>query len=139
MKLLTLFISALLLSLAADAQSSTTSAADSSTLTRYVRLVPEAFHTTLAALPNEQLIDVRTPTEYAQGHLPEATLIDFRSPHFERNISRLDQDRPVMIYCAKGGRSTAAATRLRKLGFREIYELDGGFTEWIRADRPVAQ
>ena len=103
----------------------------------YVSLTPLAFDTKLTQLADEQLIDVRTATEYQAGHLSDALLIDFRGEHFDQELARLDKNRPVMVYCAKGGRSTAAVTRLKKRGFREVYELKGGLSDWIEAGKTI--
>lgn len=73
------------------------------------RLAPAGFAAKLAALSNEQLIDVRTPGEYQTGHLPHSTLVDFKGKDFREKMAQLDKNKPVMVYCAAGGRSTAAA------------------------------
>ena len=107
--------------------------------TAYQQLSPEEFEAKLAELPNEQIVDVRTPAEYQKGHLAEAMSIDFLGNQFEEGIARLDKDKPVMVYCAKGGRSTAAANRLEELGFQEVYELEGGLTRWADAQKAIAR
>ena len=101
------------------------------------KLMPADFATKLDALPNEQLIDVRTPDEYQAGHLPHSTLIDFKGEDFREKITQLDKNKPVMVYCAAGGRSNAAATLLEELGFAEVYELEGGFTRWREAGQEI--
>lgn len=101
------------------------------------RLAPAAFADKLAAIPNEQLIDVRTPEEYQTGHLPHATLVNFKDKNFREEMAQLDKSKPVMVYCAAGGRSTAAAALLEELGFPEVYELEGGFTRWREAGQEV--
>ena len=105
----------------------------------YQSLAPATFAETLAVLPNEQLIDVRTPDEYQSGHLAHSTLIDFKGKNFREQMATLDKDRPVMVYCAAGGRSTAAAALLEELGFPEIYELEGGIARWRSAKLAVEQ
>lgn len=102
-----------------------------------IRLSASAFADTLRARDDEQLIDVRTPAEYAAGHLPGATMIDFRDEDFREKMTRLDPHRPVMVYCAAGGRSTAAAALLEKLGHSEVYELKGGITRWKEAGKAI--
>ena len=103
------------------------------------RLAPADFATKLEALPNEQLIDVRTPTEYQTGHLPHSTLIDFKSDGFRKKMAQLDKHQPVMVYCAAGGRSTATVALLEELGFTEVYELEGGITGWQEAGQEIEQ
>ena len=105
----------------------------------YTKLTPSDFARQLDRLNNELLLDVRTPTEYHSGHLPEAQLIDFRAADFRQRVKGLNHDQPVMIYCAAGGRSSAAVDILRELGFTEIYELQGGLTSWVGEGRSTAK
>lgn len=77
-----------------------------------------------------QLVDVRTPAEFAAGHIPEAVNIDVRGEDFESQAqSTLDKERPVAVYCRSGARSKAAARALTEKGFR-VYELNKGFMNW---------
>lgn len=103
----------------------------------YVPLDPPAFAAKLAELDDEQLVDVRTPAEYGTGHLANAMVIDFRNEKFQEEIEQLDHNKPLMIYCASGGRSRAATTLLTELGFKEVYELQGGLTSWVGEGRAV--
>ena len=77
-----------------------------------------------------QLIDVRTPAEYKQGHIEGAVNIDVTSASFEEGIQQLDKDRPVYIYCRSGQRSNAAAKKMEKAGFNTLYDLKGGINIW---------
>ncbi|NNK69770.1 MAG: rhodanese-like domain-containing protein, partial [Flavobacteriaceae bacterium] len=77
-----------------------------------------------------QLVDVRTPEEYEAGHIEKATNIDFLADNFEQNIQEINKDRPVFIYCRSGGRSGQAAELMKKLGFKKIYDLRGGYLSW---------
>ena len=77
-----------------------------------------------------QLVDVRTPAEFAAGHIPEAVNIDVRGENFESQAqSTLDKERPVAVYCRSGARSKTAARALTEKGFR-VYELNKGFMNW---------
>lgn len=76
------------------------------------------------------LIDVRTPQEFVGGHIENALNIDFNSPYFNDEISKLDKDQPFLIYCAAGGRSSKAASLMESIGFKKVYELKGGFRNW---------
>lgn len=78
---------------------------------------------------NIQLIDVRTPDEYKQSHIPDAINIDIYSKDFESKISKLNKDIPVAVYCRSGKRSKMAADKLVALGYR-VYDLDGGILAW---------
>jgi len=77
-----------------------------------------------------QLVDVRTPGEFAEGHIPGAMNIDVNSDDFDtRSDELLDKERDVAIYCRSGARSKTAARRLVAKGFK-VYELDKGFIRW---------
>ena len=84
-----------------------------------------------------QLIDVRTPQEYAQGHLTGSYLINFMDPSFRERIDLLDHDKPVIVYCAAGGRSQKASEALKSAGFKKIYDLKDGYNGWAAAGLPV--
>lgn len=77
-----------------------------------------------------QLIDVRTPDEFAIEHLENSENMDWNSTDFVFNAEKLDKSKPVFVYCKVGGRSNQAANKLSELGFQEIYNLDGGIMKW---------
>ena len=79
---------------------------------------------------NIQLIDVRTDDEFAEGHIKGAQQINIISNRFDSEVEKLDKDKPVILYCAVGGRSTAAMRKLKSMGFKEIYNFIGGVREW---------
>lgn len=84
-----------------------------------------------------QLLDVRTPEEYQQGHLENAMLANWNDKtEFMRRISAMDKNEPVYIYCLSGGRSAAAKKALEEEGFAKVVELKGGITAWRQADKP---
>lgn len=73
------------------------------------------------------LVDVRTPGEYAGGHIGDAMLIDYTNPSFSEEIQKLDKDQPVYVYCASGNRSGKAMQMMKNMGFKEVYNLIGGY------------
>ena len=79
---------------------------------------------------NLQLIDVRTPKEYEEGHIKNAENIDFYNAAFYTQMNKLNKDEPLYIYCRSGGRSGKAAAKLKELGFTEVYDLQGGILDW---------
>ena len=85
-----------------------------------------------------QLVDVRTPAEFAAGHIPEAVNIDVRGEKFDSEAKALlDPSRPVAVYCRSGARSKTAARNLVDKGYR-VYELNNGFMNWNGArTKPV--
>lgn len=79
---------------------------------------------------NSLILDVRTDMEVAEGIIPNAVQIDFNADDFEQKIDRLDKNKTVFVYCAAGGRSSAAASILAGKGFKKVYNLDGGMNAW---------
>ncbi|MCD9185001.1 MAG: rhodanese-like domain-containing protein [Pyrinomonadaceae bacterium] len=84
---------------------------------------------------NVQFIDVRTPEEYAGGHAPKAA--NHPLDKIETELAKLDKNKPVYVICQTGRRSQKAAETLQKAGFREIYNVKGGTSEWISAGLPT--
>lgn len=77
-----------------------------------------------------QVVDVRTPEEYDVSHLKNAQNICVTSDDFKEKVAKLDKEKPVYVYCKKGGRSAKAATILKEMGFTEVYDLQGGMMSW---------
>lgn len=73
------------------------------------------------------LVDVRTAGEYARGNINGAQNIDFYGANFKEEISKLDKNEPVYVYCASGNRSGKAMRMMKDMGFKEIYNLTGGY------------
>jgi len=76
------------------------------------------------------LIDVRTPGEYASGHVENSVNIDFRASNFKELIGELDKNQDVYVYCKVGGRSGSAARMMEDMGFKKVYDLKGGIIAW---------
>lgn len=84
-----------------------------------------------------QLVDVRTPAEYAEGYIGKAINIDIKQESFDTEALRLlDPNKPIAVYCRSGARSAMAVERLRHIGFHTtIYNLIGGYLAYA-AQRP---
>ncbi len=79
------------------------------------------------------VLDVRTPREYAAGHIPGATNIDVNAPDFDKKVKALDTNTTYLVHCAAGVRSARACDKLSKQNFGHLYNLDGGFRAWEKA------
>lgn len=77
-----------------------------------------------------QLIDVRKPDEFENGHLKGAININVLSDDFIYKIQNLDKSKKVYVYCQSGKRSAKAAKILSENGFRKIMDLEGGYLNW---------
>ncbi len=76
------------------------------------------------------IIDVRTEAEFSEEHLPGALHMNVNQPDFKEKIQLLSKDKPVLVYCRSGGRSMKAAELMEELGFKAIYNLEGGMIAW---------
>lgn len=92
--------------------------------------------TSLIAQDGVQIIDVRTPDEYASGHLAGATNIDVQGS-FAAGIADLDKDATYALYCRSGVRSDTARQTMLDAGFTDVVDLSGGIVAWTQAGQPV--
>jgi len=88
---------------------------------------------TKIALPGAQVIDIRTGAEFSNGYIEGAKNIDFYQRDFVQNVSQLDKEKPLAIYCKSGGRTKDALKMLANEGFKSIYALKGGLLAWENA------
>lgn len=101
-------------------------------------VIPKEFEQ-LMAKEGVQILDVRTPAEVAEGVIPGAIHFDIYDDNFKEMLGKLDKEKPVLVYCAAGGRSGKAMGMMADLGFSEVYNLMGGMRKWSSEDRPVAE
>ncbi len=86
-----------------------------------------------------QLIDCRTPKEFAEGHLKGAKIINYYDSDFLNEMSKLDKDKVLYIYCRSGNRSGKAAKKLETIGFTKIYDLKGGIISWKKNNLEIVK
>lgn len=104
-----------------------------------IRVIDAEAAADVQADPPEDLVilDVRTPEEFAEGHLEGATMIDFYRDDFAAQLEQLDPDVPYLLYCRSGNRSGQAADIMRELGFSDVSDVDGGILAWNDLDLPT--
>ena len=76
------------------------------------------------------VLDVRTPEETAEGKIDGAAEIDFHAPDFQERIATLDKNATYLVYCRSGSRSASASGIMKEMGFKEVYNLLGGYQAW---------
>ena len=91
----------------------------------------------MEAKPNALVLDVRTPDEVAAGRVACGEHIDFYDANFKARVKTLDHGAPVFVYCAVGGRSGQAMDFMKREGFTEVYNLQGGINAWRAAGKPT--
>jgi rhodanese-related sulfurtransferase len=89
--------------------------------------------------PDFVTLDVRTPGEYADGHLEDAINIDFTADTFGEQINMLDRGTTYVVYCAAGGFSARATEDMEELGFDNLFLIKGGYARWERENLPVVR
>ena len=92
-----------------------------------------AFAEKIKNTPNAQILDVRTPQEFAGDHIENAKNINWLNADFATNAATLNNTKPVFVYCKAGSRSNKAAAKLEEMGFTTIYDLQGGILKWEAA------
>ncbi|MEO0046214.1 MAG: Thiosulfate sulfurtransferase GlpE [Bacteroidota bacterium] len=90
----------------------------------------KTFADKLNSTPNPQLLDVRTPAEFSGEHIDNAVNVNWNADDFVSKANQYDKAKPIFVYCKVGGRSAQAANKLVELGFKEVYNLDGGMMKW---------
>lgn len=79
---------------------------------------------------NTVVLDVRTPEEYKEGHLPNAVLLDFNGGVFDAEFEKMDRMKTYLVYCKSGRRSDKAASKMKASGFESVIQLKGGIQAW---------
>lgn len=83
--------------------------------------------------------DVRTPDEYAEGHIKNTINIDYYSETFRDELNELDKNKKYLIYCRSGSRSKGALGVMEESDFMEVYNMLGGIVQWISKGYPTVQ
>jgi rhodanese-related sulfurtransferase len=91
----------------------------------------------VVATPGMQIIDVRTPEEFAIGHIEGAVNFNVEGPDFGTQIAGLDPSGTYAVYCQSGNRSVAAVQYMSDQGINGIFELESGISGWEQAGLPV--
>lgn len=87
---------------------------------------------------NLVIIDVRTPEEFNNEHMQDATNIDYYSDDFNDELNKLDKTKTYVIHCRSGSRSAKALEIMKELGFREVYNM-GGIIQWKENGFPTTK
>lgn len=98
---------------------------------------PADFKAKIDQATNPEILDVRTPKEYAEGHVTNAKLMNFYDEDFAAKINALPKDKTYYIYCRSGGRSGKARQMMVQAGFQKVYDMKGGMMAWQKEGLPV--
>jgi phage shock protein E len=89
------------------------------------------------AQPGVIILDVRTPEEFNAGHIPNAININVADSNFSSEVSKLDKNATVAVYCRSANRSAVATDEMADLGFTDMYDMQGGIIDWEATGGPV--
>ncbi len=144
--LISLFFVSISVLIAGCSQIKTQTTSTSSTIVTTTANVPTITATNAYTLiqqnlknPGFNIIDVRTLTEFNAGHIAGAINIDYESPQFTADVSKLDKNKQYLVYCTTGIRGAAATQIMINLGFKYVQNMTGGITAWTQAGYPTVE
>jgi rhodanese-related sulfurtransferase len=111
--------------------------AQTANTTVVTNLSAERFKAIIENDKNGVLIDLRTTDEINRGFIKGAVQLNFLAKDAEQQLDKLDKNKTYYIYCASGGRSSDAAEYMEKSGFKRVYNLEKGFSDWAKKGFPV--
>jgi rhodanese-related sulfurtransferase len=76
------------------------------------------------------IMDVRTPEEYNAGYIPGAILVNYKDSTFEQQVNKLDKNKHYLVYCKSGNRSNKAVQYMLENGFKNVHQLENGYSKW---------
>lgn len=85
------------------------------------------------------VLDVRTPEEFGDGHVPGAVNLNVHDVEFAAKVAALEKGKPVVVHCAAGNRSARALPVLREQKFPAVYHMNGGYKAWLEAGKPTVK
>ena len=104
-----------------------------------VVLSPQDFINHVKADTSAVILDVRTPVEYAEGHLEGTKQLDYLNTEaFEVGMKSLDKANTYYIYCRSGRRSHGACEKMKAQGFK-VFDMEGGYLNWTKQGLPVVK
>lgn len=83
------------------------------------------------------VIDIRTVEEFTSGHIESAVNISSFDKTFAEQILKLDKSKPIFIYCRSGRRSASTSKKVSDLGFKKVYDLEGGIKNWAKSNYQI--
>jgi rhodanese-related sulfurtransferase len=89
--------------------------------------------------PDFVILDVRTPREFAGGHIEGAVNLDYNAPTFKDDLNGLDKTKMYLVYCRTGRRSQGAFDMMKALEFQEVYHMLGGIVGWTSEGLPTTK
>lgn len=103
------------------------------------KLSPEKFEMEAKKKKKNVILDVRTPEEVAEGYIEGAEFANFLGEDFEKELSKLNKKRTYYVYCRSAKRTIPATEKMKEMGFKKVYMLEGGLNNWIESGKPITK
>jgi rhodanese-related sulfurtransferase len=103
------------------------------------KLSPEEFYIKAHKGKKAVILDIRTPEETAEGYIEGATFVNWTGGNFDEEVSKLNKKKTYYVYCRSAKRTIPATERMKELGFKNIYMLEGGMNNWVESGKPVSR
>ena len=117
-----------------NAETTPAAGADTAVIGGFTLVTPEEAAATIADPPADLVIlDVRTPEEFAEGHIEGTIMVDFCGEDFDAQLAALDPDVPYVLYCRSGNRSGQTTAKMEAIEFESVDDIDGGILAWTDA------
>jgi rhodanese-related sulfurtransferase len=87
--------------------------------------------------PKIVVVDIRTPEEFAKGHIKGAINVDVNDKSFAKKLAKLDRKKTYLMHCRSGGRSAASIPVWDRLGFKNVLHLAAGTLGWVQEEQPL--
>lgn len=97
------------------------------------KLAPEQFKKEAKKKKKNIILDIRTPEEVAEGHIEGADFINFLDESFEEELAKLDKKKTYYVYCRSAKRTIPATEKMKEMGFKKVYMLEGGLNNWMES------
>lgn len=103
------------------------------------KLAPEQFQKQANKNKKNIILDIRTPEEVAEGHIEGADFINFLDESFEEQLTKLDKRKTYYVYCRSAKRTIPATEKMKEMGFKKVYMLEGGLNNWMESGMKLAK
>lgn len=100
-------------------------------------LSPDAFEKASNKSKKSVILDIRTPTEVSEGYIENAEFIDFLGDDFEETLSKMNKKKTYYVYCRSAKRTIPATEKMKEMGFKKVYMLEGGLNNWVNSGKEI--
>jgi rhodanese-related sulfurtransferase len=102
-------------------------------------LSADAFEAATKKNKKAVILDIRTPKEVSEGHIADAAFIDFMADDFEQKLQGLNKKKTYYVYCRSAKRTIPATEKMKELGFKKVYMLEGGLNNWLSSGKEIVK